>query len=124
MGLRDIGELVVLLLACISVPTIFALSKAGKGEPFGDSKLPIIWTALVGAAYGYYMHSIDPYWVVSPFIGTLLFGIIANGLVYSLIEKRINEKEYAKKEMERKENEIRELRKEIEEIRDKERSKQ
>ena len=124
MSLRDIGELVVLLLACISVPTIFALSKAEKGEPFGNSKLPIIWTALVGAAYGIYVHSVDPYWVATPFIGTMFLGIIANTLVFSLIEKRTNEKEYAKKEMERKENELRELRKEIEEIRDKERSKQ
>ena len=120
MTLKDIGELVVLIIVNISVPTFYAISKAKKGEPFANSKLPLLWPILVGAVYAYYLHSINPYWTITPFIGSVIIGVISVAGVYSLIEKRIKEKERAKEEIDRREEEIRELRKEIKEMQDKE----
>lgn len=119
MTFSDIGELVVLILVCISIPGIYAISKLNKGESLGDPKLPIVWPIIVAAAYAYYVHSIDPYWSVTPFIGAAFIGVLANAGLYSLIENRIKEKEYAKEQMNRKEEEIKQLRKEINEMQDK-----
>ena len=112
------GEIIIFGLVMLSVPLIKSFKRGLSYEDADISALDAIWVIIVSAGFCYTFTNDIGSFLLDTFGGFLLGGFIVAVVVNLLNEKVWKPRIYEKKELERKEEEVRELRNEINEIKE------